>query len=249
MRTRLIISGIAVIPFLVACSEDEPEIILPPVAAFETDKGIYDQGEPIRFFNLSENAVSYLWTFGANVTTTEENPVYTPVFPSNGQGYGFRVILVAMGADGTTDTTQSFVRASKRGLRTLTITEMSESIKEKIPFEDGKVTQLYLLTGIANEPYDWLNEYQTYPARTIENGFTLPYDYYISPSWSDVYMGDQEWFFHFHASIQGSDDIVSVKRIVFNPTHYEWYKAENGYNAFEIGDEEITIKVRFFYFD
>ena len=236
-------------PFLVACNEEEPEVILPPVAAFETEKEIYDQGEPIEFFNLSENAESFLWTFGADDTSTEENPVYTPVFPSQAQGYGFRVKLVAMGADGVTDTTESFVRASKRTLRTITITEMAESVLEKIPFEDGKVTELYLLTGLPHDPYDWINEYQTYPARTIEDEFTLPYEFYISPGWPDVYMGNQQWIFHFHASVQGSDEVVQVKSIVFNPTHHDWYETEQGYRAFEIGDDEITIKVRFLYFD
>ena len=249
MRKQMMLLSIVAIPFLMACSEDEPEKILPPVAAFETEKKIYDQGEPIEFFNKSENAESYLWTFGADITSTEENPVYTPVFPSNAQGYGFRVKLVAMGADGTTDTLLSFARASKRALRTITITEMSEDIIEKIPIEDGKVTELYLLTGIVNDPYDWINEYQTYPARTITEDFSIPYDFYISPSWSDVYMGNQEWFFHLHASVKGSEEVVSIKRIVFNPTHYEWYEAEKGYNAYDIGDEEISLKVRFFYFE
>ncbi|MBW6479044.1 MAG: hypothetical protein K0B37_06400 [Bacteroidales bacterium] len=249
MRLHLIVLSILVIPFLVACNEEEPEVILPPVAAFETEKEIYDQGEPIEFFNLSENAESFLWTFGADDTSTEENPVFTPVFPSQAQGYGFRVRLVAMGADGATDTTESFVRASKRTLRTITITEMAESIIDEIPFEDGKVTELYLLTGLPHDPYDWINEYQTYPAKTIEDEFTLPYDFYISPGWPDVYMGNQQWIFHFHASVQGSDEVVSVKRIVFNPTHHDWYETEQGYRAFEIGDDEITIKVRFLYFD
>ena len=249
MRNKLLLLSIVAIPLLMACNEEEPEEILAPVAAFETEKEIYDQGEPIEFFNLSENAKTYLWTFGADVTSTEENPVYTPVLPSQTHGYGFRVKLVAMGEDGTTDTTYSYVRASKRMLRTITIKEMSGDIRENIPFEAGKETELYLLTGYAHDPFDWINEYQTYPARTINEDFNIPYDFYISPGWPNVYMGDHKWFFHLHASVMGSEEVVSVKRIVFNPTHYEWYETEQGYKAYKIGDEEITIKVRFLYLD
>ncbi len=248
MRIHLFVLSILVIPFLVACNEDEPEVILPPVAAFETEKEIYDEGEPIEFLNLSENAESFLWTFGADDTSTEENPVYTPVI-YQGQAYGFRVKLVAMGADGSTDTTYSYLRASKRMLRTITIKEMSGNIQEKIPFDDEKETELYLLTGYAHDPFDWINEYQTYPARIINEDFSIPYDFYISPGWPNIYMGDHKWFFHLHASVKGSEEVVSVKRIVFNPTHYEWYETEQGYKAYQIGDEEITIKVRFLYLD
>jgi len=248
MRKQMMLLSIVAIPFLMACSEDEPEKILPPVAAFETEKEIYDEGEPIEFFNLSENAESYLWTFGADQTSDEENPVYTPVIPAHAQGYGFRVKLVAMGADGITDTTETYLRASKRILGSITITEISENILGKIPIEAGKETELFLLTGMLNDPYDWINEYQTFPSRIIDENFSIPYEYYISPVWPDVYMGNQQWFFHLHASVTGNEEVVSVKQIVFNPTHHEWYDVEQGYKAFEIGDEEITIEVKFIYF-
>ncbi len=248
MRTQLYVLSMLVITFLVACDEDEPEVILPPVAAFETEKEVYDEGEPIAFFNKSENAVSFFWTFGEDVTTTEENPVYTPVIYSSFQGQGFRAKLVAVGEDGSLDSTETFVAASKRIFYGIVIKEMSESIMEKIPFEEGKSTELYLLTGVPGDNYEWINEYQTFIPASITENFSLPFQYPHIITWPNVYMGNNLWFFHFHASVEGSEEVVSIKEIYFNPTYIEPYKEENGYYIFEVGDDDIKIDVKFSYF-
>lgn len=177
MRSRFFVLNILIVLMLVACKEDEPIVKLPAAAAFETGKDTFDEGEPIEFINKSEHAISYLWRFGSNETSTEEHPVYTPHIPSQFQGMRFKVKLMAMGADGMMDSTEAYVQVSKRIFRGITIMEMSDSIKKKIPFEDGKSTELYLLTGFQAEPFEWINEYQTYPSKTIERDYTLPFEY------------------------------------------------------------------------
>ncbi len=62
-------------------------------------------------------------------------------------------------------------------------------------------------------------------------------------------MGNRMWFIHLHAFVEGSESVVSVKRIDFNPTYLEWYDVELGYKAFSIGDDEISLSVKFAYFE
>jgi PKD repeat protein len=75
-----------------------------PVAAFTMDKTETDVDEVITFTNQSENAVSYLWSFGDGVTSTVTNPTHSYAMAGI-----YTVQLTVAGKNEGTDTYSSAV--------------------------------------------------------------------------------------------------------------------------------------------
>lgn len=77
-----------------------------PVAAFSVNPGELSESNPqANFINASENAVSYVWNFGDNTTSTEESPEHTFAVIEG----GYEVTLYAYNADGCMDSTKSMI--------------------------------------------------------------------------------------------------------------------------------------------
>ncbi len=80
--------------FLTSCTEDE-ETTKEPVAGFTVESTTVPKAEAIVFTNTSTDAVSYQWSFGDGVTSTEESPTHT--YTSTG---AVTVTLIATGPGG-----------------------------------------------------------------------------------------------------------------------------------------------------
>lgn len=72
-----------------------------PTASFTASKTTAGVGEAITFTNTSEDATSYLWSFGDGTTSTEESPVKS--YAATGE---YEVTLAAKGSGGTATTSQ-----------------------------------------------------------------------------------------------------------------------------------------------
>jgi parallel beta-helix repeat protein len=101
MKKRMTYLGWLFIVALViaACQKEDPEPeSKTPKACFD-DPGILDAGTPVSFSSsCSENALSFLWTFGDGSTSTEANPTHTYT-----QGGTFTVTLTVDNGEGDTD--------------------------------------------------------------------------------------------------------------------------------------------------
>lgn len=99
--------------FITSCKDEETEPAEDPIASFQYTLGETDFLQ-VTFSNFSQNATSYSWNFGDNVTSTDENPVHT--YTASGD---FTVVLTAVNADG--------VEATKS--ENITITDPNEALK------------------------------------------------------------------------------------------------------------------------
>jgi PKD repeat protein len=61
-------------------------------------------GQTISITNISQNAISYFWTFGDGNTSTATNPIHTFYY-----GGGYNIILIATSSCGARDTIHQFV--------------------------------------------------------------------------------------------------------------------------------------------
>lgn len=78
-----------------------------PIAYFEPDQLEYNASNPIAlFYNLSQNASSYLWNFGDSNTSTAINPVH--IYPDVEGGYA--IVLTAFNEIGCSDQHGVFIK-------------------------------------------------------------------------------------------------------------------------------------------
>jgi len=92
----------ASVAFLMSCNKDDDEDgVQSPVAdfSFEIDD---ETGGIVTFTNTSENADEFLWDFGDETTSTQENPVKT--YMEDGD---YEVTLTATGEGGSDETSQT----------------------------------------------------------------------------------------------------------------------------------------------
>ncbi len=88
---RCILASLVAI-FALSCGEDayHPDV----VSCFETDYVIYEVGEPVKFYNCSRHADSFLWDFGDGSVAHSPEPVYEYIYPGE-----YLVVLKAFSGD------------------------------------------------------------------------------------------------------------------------------------------------------
>ena len=105
------------------------------VADFMTNSTDIQSGQSVQFTNLSENAVSYEWTFegGAPSTSNEASPVV--VYNNEGN---FRVTLVAYGSNTIdTEVKDNYISATSTGRELVDITEDGGTISAQYSDSPG----------------------------------------------------------------------------------------------------------------
>lgn len=101
-KIRVLLSCLLLIVSVVviqSCGDDD-DSKPKPTASFTPSKTTAAVNEAITFSNTSENATSYVWSFGDGTTSTEESP--SKSFATAGE---YEVTLSAKGAGGTNSTT------------------------------------------------------------------------------------------------------------------------------------------------
>jgi PKD repeat protein len=94
---------------LTACSDDDNGDPSPSVkAAFSWNCGDCTAPAEVHFTNESENASSYIWSFGTGHSSEEENPVFTYHHPGT-----YEVELEAIGSSGSKSVTHNIVIGEK----------------------------------------------------------------------------------------------------------------------------------------
>ncbi|HAF27759.1 MAG TPA: hypothetical protein DCG75_01815 [Bacteroidales bacterium] len=91
---------------LISCDEDSPN--QKPIAAFSINDSSAFIGDTMTFVNLSENAASYMWSFGDGVISTEENPFH--IYSTKGI---FSIELMAINEEGV-DTSSISILIEKK---------------------------------------------------------------------------------------------------------------------------------------
>ncbi len=233
--------------FLAAgCDEkQETELPEPPVADFAVGKEIFEDGEPILFVNLSENAESYLWEFGGSAVSTKENPVFTPDIQGNALSYKFRAKLTVTGEDGSTDTKEKYLIASRRMFRRIVIKDMDETLMESLPEHPEKSTEIIWLMGPAADPYTWFGDYQTLPPMVLPENPELPMESFL---WhNSLPMTNTPWKLDLYVRLEGDDDPELLDSFAFIPTQMESRQVKEHIHLFELAGDKVTIDVEFEY--
>lgn len=75
MRNYTTLYWIILSILVVACSKSDTPTIK-PITSFLQDRVFIEPGEAVTFTNTSQNGATYLWDFGDNTTSTEENPTH-----------------------------------------------------------------------------------------------------------------------------------------------------------------------------
>ncbi len=133
-RPLLLLSILA----LTACNggDDTPPII--PVAIFLQDRDVIEVGEAVTFTNESESAESFLWDFGDNGSSTDENPVHT--YTRRGT---FTITLTTTSITGDEATFTSSIVVGRRWVVGIGISSISEVNSSNQPWdEDGSGPEL-----------------------------------------------------------------------------------------------------------
>ena len=103
-----------------------------PVANFTMDKTEAEPGETITFTNSTQNAISYLWDFGDDKTSTDENP--THAYSSDGT---FTVTLTATGVGDENSTSKTITVAYPAPVANFTMDKTEAETGETITFTNS----------------------------------------------------------------------------------------------------------------
>lgn len=82
--------------------DDDDDIVKPVTAMFSVDVQQGDTPLTVKFTNESSNAVSYLWNFGDDNTSTEKSPVHEFINESKTEPRKCNVTLTCVGSDNST---------------------------------------------------------------------------------------------------------------------------------------------------
>ncbi|MGK7396285.1 MAG: hypothetical protein ACNS62_17030 [Candidatus Cyclobacteriaceae bacterium M3_2C_046] len=245
MPTRIIILLILIALILIHCQEKNEPVSM-PIADFEMDRDISEDGDLVQFTNKIQYAVRYTWLFGTNEISHEESPLYDPgKLP--GLGRHFSVMLMAYNSEDQNDSIIKYCIVSKRVIVDHQILEISESFRQKIPQKDGKDTKLVIYTGPLNEPLEWIEPEQTYPERIFFRDQPLPFRFWYG-SWTKYGMTNENWFFRLSFKVDGAQDRVKLKEFIFNPIKmpYQLHPLNpDKLKYFYLQDEDIKLEVIF----
>ncbi|MFW6222440.1 MAG: PKD domain-containing protein [Bacteroidota bacterium] len=233
---------------LSGCDKDsDNQPMIPPVASFETEKQYYDDGEVIQFINTSENASSYLWNFGGVTTSTEENPTYSAQL-HDFLGNRFSVSLKAFAEDGSSDSIIKYFAISKRILHDIEIVDMSDEIRNRIPWSEITNTELVVYMGPVNDPLEWIVPGQTIPPSIISKDFELPFRYNLMTSWPRIGMNNTDWILRISAQLEGNTETrIMLKEFYFNPAKIQFLDKDEYIKHFVLSEEDLSLKVYFYY--
>ena len=118
--------------FLYACGggdDDQPQII--PTAAFSQDRQVIEANEVVSFTNSSSDAVSFLWNFGDNSTSANENPTHAYATTGN-----YTVTLTVTSSSGNEAMVTSSVTVGNRWVTEVAIEAISFTNTNGEPWDD-----------------------------------------------------------------------------------------------------------------
>ncbi len=229
---------VALVLLTFACSKSETPAII-PTSSFTQDRKIIEPGETVTFTNSSTEAVSYLWEFGDNGTSTDQNPTHT--FTSTGS---FTVKLTTTSETGDEAVITSKVTVGNRwstalGIVTIQFTNTNGEAWDT----DGSGPELFFgfekVTATSFVPFE---------IGTDMDSDDFPVGGTISAE-SQVMFTDENWAFIFVDNDEPFDNLntsETMASIVVNPVTVTSTKDyETGEGTFEVNVEGFNFLIAF----
>lgn len=239
MKNLLKLSILLLVIILYSCKDNETPAVI-PMPSFTQDRMVIEAGEDVTFTNGSTEAVSYLWDFGDNTSSTDENPVHT--FPATGN---FTVRLIATSETGDEAVSTSTVTVGNRWSVGLGIVSIQFTNTNGDPWDpDGSGPELFFgfekVTATSFVPFEIGSDLTT---DDIPAGGT------IRPE-SQVMFTNEDWAFIFVDNDEPFDDLnisETMASIVINPVTIaaSTKDYQTGEGAFEVNVQGYNFLIAF----
>jgi len=164
MRVLLSLFSIIILQlvFLISCEKDKKK----PIARFTVSKEIVEIGDTVMFTNQSENALSYFWSFGDGINSTDENPKH-----SYSEGGFYVVILKANNSAGESSISDTIKVSYLPSVAEFQLDKTDMDISEKINLTNlSKNSVRYLWKfgdGVSSEEFNPSYSYSNVGIYTI----------------------------------------------------------------------------------
>lgn len=239
MKKLLNLTLVLFLAFLYSCGggDDTPQVI--PTVSFTQDRQVIEADEVVTFTSTHTDAVSFLWNFGDNTTSTEENPVHTYTATGN-----YTVRLIVTSSSGDEASTTSSVVVGNRWSLGLGIETISFVNANNEPWDaDGSGPELLFGFFEVGAP--------SFVPFVIGNDLTtadLPVGGSIDAT-DQVMFTDTDWTFAFIDNDEPFDDLNESEFMAFfniNPVTIESTKDyETGEGFFEFSSDGFSFVIAF----
>lgn len=240
-KLAFLMFSMSALALISSCGDDEELSGPTPTVAFEIDKEIAEPGDEISFINNTVDGVTYVWDFGDNETSTQENPKHE--YSETGD---YTITLTAKGSGGKESSTSSTITIGTRWILGFEVLKINPKNSEGNDWDDdGTPPDFVFFLGKATE--------STITTVTLERDILLEdIPFGVNITGGSLELTDEDWNIGlfdndepFETLTENDSEIMFFNRV--NPTEVGQVDNSTGQGSFLISDGsgESEINVRF----